>query len=181
MPEPLGNAVVVSCFVDANHGGDLVTRRSHTGIIMYVNNSPISWFSKKQNTVESSTFGSELVALRNAVDMVEALRYKLRMFGIPIMGEANMFCDNRGVVLSTSRSEARLNKKHNAICFHRIREAVARGMIRIGKENGDTNISDLLTKVVSTYRRRNLLSQIYIKGGNFNDNDNDKEGRAGSS
>ena len=47
MPKPLGNNVVTSCFVDANHAGDLVTRRSHTGVIIYVNNAPITWLSKK--------------------------------------------------------------------------------------------------------------------------------------
>jgi hypothetical protein len=63
MPEPKGQPVVVSCFVDANHAGNVITRRSHTGILIYVQNAPIIWFSKHQNTVESSSFGSEFVAL----------------------------------------------------------------------------------------------------------------------
>ena len=165
MPPPLGNPVTVSCFVDANHAGDLVTRRSHTGIILYVNNAPIQWYSKKQNTVESSTFGSEFVAARIATDMIEALRYKLRMFGIPVEGPANLFCDNRSVVTNTSRPESRLNKKHNAICFHRVREAAAAGMIRVGKEDTESNLADLLTKVLDTARRFNLMKFIYPKGG----------------
>ena len=117
--------------------------------------------------------------MRIATDLVEGLRYKLRMFGIPIQGETNVFCDNRGVVLSTAKPKARLNKKHNAICFHRVREAVARGMIRIGKEKGETNIADLLPKVLNTPRRRFLLQQIYRKEGSVKDDDTKK--RAGSS
>lgn len=70
MPEPLGNAVDITCFVDANHAGNVVTRRSHTGILIFVQNAPILWFSKKQNTVESSSFGSEFVALRIAKEML---------------------------------------------------------------------------------------------------------------
>jgi hypothetical protein len=54
-PEPLGEAVTISCFCDANHAGNVVTRRSHSGIIIFVQNAPIIWFSKKQNTVEAST------------------------------------------------------------------------------------------------------------------------------
>ena len=61
MPEPKGKSVIISCFVDANHAGNMITRRSHTGIIIYVQNAPIIWFC--QNTVESSSFGSEFVAL----------------------------------------------------------------------------------------------------------------------
>ncbi|KAI2501062.1 Reverse transcriptase (RNA-dependent DNA polymerase) [Fragilaria crotonensis] len=77
MPEPKGKSVTISCFVDANHAGNVITRRSHTGIIVYVQNAPIIWFSKRQNTVEASSFGSEFVALRTAKDIIVALRYKL--------------------------------------------------------------------------------------------------------
>ena len=85
-PKARGNSVTMTCYVDANHAGCRVTRRSHTGVIIFVNRAPIIWYSKHQNTVESSTFGSEFVAMRIAVvDLIEALRYKLRMFGVPII------------------------------------------------------------------------------------------------
>ena len=45
MPEPKGKHVSTSCFVDANHAGNVVTRRSLTGILIYVNNAPIIWYS----------------------------------------------------------------------------------------------------------------------------------------
>ena len=54
-PSPKGKRVQITCFVDAHHGGDQVTRRSITGIIIYVNKAPIIWYSKRQNTVETST------------------------------------------------------------------------------------------------------------------------------
>jgi hypothetical protein len=72
MPEPRGCSVVTSCFVDSDHAGCRLTRRSHTGVLIFVNNAPILWHSKRQNTVESSTFGSEFVALRTAVDMIDS-------------------------------------------------------------------------------------------------------------
>ena len=93
-PEALGVPVVMSTFVDADHAGCKATRRSHTGVLIYLNNSPILWFSKRQTTVETSTFGSEIVAMRSAIELVEGLRYKLRMMGVPISGSTNMFCDN---------------------------------------------------------------------------------------
>ena len=105
MPEPLGNPVNMKyVFVDANHAGNLVTRRSHTGILLYIQNSPIVWLSQWQNTVETSTFGSECVALRIARDLTVSMQYTLRMFGVPIDGPAEIFCDNQGVVKNTSRS-----------------------------------------------------------------------------
>jgi hypothetical protein len=75
MPEPKGNSVNITVFVDADHAGDRATRRSFTGILIYVNRAPIIWYSKKQNTVESSTFGSKFVAMRIATEITEGLQY----------------------------------------------------------------------------------------------------------
>ena len=160
MPEPKGKSVMVSCFVDANHAGNVISRWSHTGIIIYVQNVPILWFSKRQNAVESSSFGSEFVALRTAKDMLVALQYKLRMFGVPIGGPANVFCDNNGVVKNTTIPESMLAKKHNAINYHAIREAVAARILRVGKEDGMTNLADLFTKVLTADCRRALCRHI---------------------
>lgn len=59
------------------------------------------WHSKHQNTVEASTFGSEFQAMKNAVELTEAMRYKLRMFGaLPVVPRDNamkVFCDNEAV------------------------------------------------------------------------------------
>lgn len=160
MPPSLGQSVRISCFVDANHAGNAVTRRSHTGILIFVQNTPIIWFSKKQNTVESSTFGSEFVALRVARDLIVALRYKLRMFGIPIDGPADVFCDNQGVVNNTTMPQSTLSKKHNAVNYHACREAACAGIWRIAKEDTETNLADLLTKTLSHNRRWTLLGGI---------------------
>ncbi len=158
MPVPLGNAVQMSCFVDADHAGNRVTRRSHSGIFILLNNTPVVVFSKRQNTCESSTYGSELVAMRIAKDMVSALRIKLKCFGIPLTGPTNVFCDNNAVVLNVSTPESTLTKKHNAINYHIIREAVAAGIIRVGKEDTLTNIADVFTKLVPFTRKYQLLS-----------------------
>jgi hypothetical protein len=91
--------------------------------------APIIWYSKQQNTVESLTFGSEFVALRMAVELIIGLRYKLRMFGVPVEGAANIFCNNQRDVHNSSTPESTLVKKHNAICYHRLREASAAGII----------------------------------------------------
>jgi hypothetical protein len=146
IPEPLGNPVDTSAYVDANHAGNLANRRSHSGILIYVNNSPILWYSKRQNTVESSSFGSEFVALRIATEMIEALRYKLRMFGVPLIGPTNVFCDNKSVVTNATVPSSVLNKRHNAICYHRVREAQAAGTIRVAWIPGTENLADLFTK-----------------------------------
>ena len=46
MPELWGHLVTISAFVDANHGGNVVMRWSHSGIFLFVQNAPIIWFLK---------------------------------------------------------------------------------------------------------------------------------------
>jgi len=70
-----------------------MTRRTHTGFVIFVNKAPIIWFSKRQQTVESSAFSLEFIAMKSCIEKIRGLRYKLRMFGIPIQddGPAHIF------------------------------------------------------------------------------------------
>ena len=128
--------------------------------MIYINKAPISWFSKRQTTIESSTFGSEFVALRLATEQIISLRYKLRMFGIPIDHDANVFCDNEAVFKNASIAESRLTKKHNSICFHRVREAVASGILMPYKVETKYNLSDILTKSLPGFKRLEIRRMI---------------------
>jgi len=159
-PEPRGHAVQMNAFVDANHAGNKITRRSHTGIIIYLNCSPIMWYSKAQNTVESSTFGSEFIAMRILVELLESLRYKLRMMGIPIDGPANAFCDNKSVVTNATVPTSTLKKKHNSIAYHKVCEAVAAKVLCIAKVHTSENLADLLTKPLAGPQLKHLIQKI---------------------
>jgi hypothetical protein len=160
MPAPRGKHMTTHCFVDANHAGDTETRRSQTGILLFCNRAPIIWFSKRQNSVEASTFGSEFTAMKNAVEMIEAMRHKLRMFGVPIDGPTNMFCDDGAVCANTTKPESTLTKKHHGIAHHRSREAVAAGTVRVSKEHTSTNLADVFTKIMCSPKREELLDSF---------------------
>ena len=105
-----GKFMSIHCFVDVNHAGDTDTRQSQTGILLFFNSAPIIWFSKRQNSFDASTFESEFTATNNAVEIIEALQYKLHMFGFPIDGSTNIFYDNGAVCVSTTRPESTLSK-----------------------------------------------------------------------
>ena len=97
-----------------------------------------------------------LLTLRVCKELIVTLRYKLWMFGIPIDGPADVYCDNQGIVKNASIPESTLTKKHNAINYHAVREAAAAGILRVGKEDGTTNLADLLTKVLTGKKRWTL-------------------------
>jgi hypothetical protein len=140
---------------------ELEGRRSRTGLVIYLNKAPVIWYSKRQNTVEAATFGSEFIALKTAIDQVEALWYKLRMFGIPINGPTSIFCDNESVVINATHSESPLRRKHAAIAYHRCREAQAAGHVKIGWQDGQNNPADVLTKLLFGPRLRALLKRLF--------------------
>ena len=97
MPRPSRRSVVTSSFVDASHGVNKVTRRPHSGYVLFINRAPVKWTRKRQQTVETSAFLSEFIALKQCIGDVENLRFKLRMFGIPISEDQPatiILCDN---------------------------------------------------------------------------------------
>ena len=73
--------------------------------------------------METSSFGLEFVLLRIATELVEALRYKLICFGVQMDGPPSIFCDNKLVVTNASVIASMLNKRHNAIFYHQVRES----------------------------------------------------------
>ena len=82
------------------------------------------------------------------------------MFGIPIEGSTNVYCDNEAVYKNTVLPESVLKKKHHSIAYHRCREATAAGTIRVAKQGTLKNLADLFTKTLSAERRRFLLDRF---------------------
>jgi hypothetical protein len=110
----------MTVYVDADHAHNLVTRRSITGILVMLNNMPIIWISKRQKTVETSTYGSELEASRIATELILEIRYMLRSLGVAFDEPALMLGDNMSLFLNTTFLSSVLKKKHIAIAYHRV-------------------------------------------------------------
>ena len=94
--------------------------------------------------------------MKTAVEMIEGLRNKLRMLGIPVEGPANIYCDNEAMTKNTQVPESTLKKKHHSITYHRCREAVTAGTVRAAKQGTRKNLADVLTAA----RRQFLLERF---------------------
>ena len=145
-PKPLGKFVTLTHYVDANLMHDVTSGRSVTGILHLLNKTPIDWYSKKQATVETATYGSEFVAARTCVEQIVDLRTTLYFLGVPVRDKSYMFGDNKSVVDSSMQVHAKLHKRHTMLSFHRVREAIASGMILFTFINGNINPADILSK-----------------------------------
>ena len=158
MPRAKGRPVMITSYVDASHGANKVTRKSHTGYIIFMNRAPILWYSKRQQTVETSAFSSEMLALKVCVEAIQGLRYKLRMFGVPLpKGEPSyVLCDNESAVKNASRVESVLNKKHSSVAYNYVRWGTAAGIIRVAWIRSEENLADPLTKRLPSIKRELL-------------------------
>eukprot|EP00804_Cyclotella_cryptica_P021205 CCRYP_001503-RD/>CCRYP_001503-RD protein AED:0.33 eAED:0.33 QI:0/-1/0/1/-1/1/1/0/233 len=159
-PKPLGKGVTLRMFVDSDHAGDKVSRRSRTGFVIFLNYGMIDWLSKKQSTVETSVFGAEFCTMKHGIENLRGIRYKLRMMGVPVKGPSYVYGDNMSVVTNVSKPESTLRKKSNSICYHAVREAVAMGEALVAHILTKKNLADLFTKVLYGQTRRFLVDRM---------------------
>ena len=139
-------AVATTTTMDANLIHCLATGKSLTGCLHFVNKTPVDWYSKKQATVETATYGSEFVAAKTATEQIMDIRQTLRYLGAPIGSKSFLFGDKRFVVTSTTLPHSTFTKHHNIKAFHRVREAIAAKLMAFYWIQSAYNLSDMLSK-----------------------------------
>ena len=115
---------------------------------MFVGSTPVHWSSKPQGCIASSTYCAEFIALRHPTEDAISLRYMLRCLGVPVTAPTNVFGDNFGVIQSANIPHSDLRKKHVAISYHFVREAVAAKTINPIWIRTDENFADIATKAL---------------------------------
>ena len=169
IPTPLGKTVQLTTYVDANLFHDIITGRSVTGILHLINKTPFDWYSIKQATVETATYGSEFTAAQIAVDQIITNKNILQYLGVPIKEKAYMFGDNKSVVDSSSIPHSKLHKRHNFLSFHRVREAIAAKIVTVNFIPGSINPADLLSKHWGHQQVKVVLKTLLFYEGNTHD------------
>jgi hypothetical protein len=159
-PYPVTNSeMTITAFADANLGSDDTLGRACTGTILFLGKSPISWQSKRQKSVATSTYSAEYAALRTTSDEIIAMRYLLQSLGV-VVPIARVYGDNEGVVRSSTLEETQLKARHNILNFHRIRQCIAAGIMELSHISSDENIADVFTKMLSGRQFEHLIGQI---------------------
>lgn len=171
-----GKELQVTIFVDASHASDLDTRRSVSSYLVFVGKTIIASYSKRQNTVETSTYSSELVAFRAAVDKAIAVRFNLRALGLKVTKPVVMLCNSSSVCSNLQLPSSTLKKKHQAVAWHRCREAVAMGIVKVAHVCSDYNLADLGTKPKGPQDYYRLLAEVFYGKQYSHPDDDDKMG-----
>ena len=132
--------MIVTCFVDEKNAGKQKYRRNQTCVLIFINRYPINCYRKRQTKIESSTFALELCEMKESVDMVGSLRYKLRVFSVPIERLANIYCENKVVYNNAAILESTLKMKHHLICYNQCQDSLFAGYIRVGNKFTENNL-----------------------------------------
>ena len=140
-----------------------------TAILHFINKTLFVWFSRKQPTVNTATFGAESSAARTSIEQMRANKATLQYLGVPICGPSILLGDNKTVVDSTSIGNSRLHKQHLMISYHYVREALATGEYVYCFMNGKYNPSDVLSKHWCHNDMFCLLKPILFMSGNVFD------------
>ena len=159
-PEQLLPELDINIFCDSDHGHDKVTGRSITGLISFVGSTPVTWQSKRQSSVQTSTFGAEFVALKKAVEEAVEIRYHLRSMGVKVSKPTSIFVDNSGVVINASDPGSTLNKKCVALAYHFVREHAANSIVQIRKIDSTDNYADPFTKSLTSSDHHDFFYEI---------------------
>ena len=146
VPIPKGKSIKMWTFADANLMHDALSGKAVTAILHFFNKTPIDWYSKRQNTVNTATYGAEGDAARTAIEQIRSNKLTLMYLGVPIDGPALLLGDNKTIVENTTTPHGKLHKRHLMLSYHYVREAVASGSYKYAFVNGKDNLSDVLSK-----------------------------------
>ena len=152
--KPLVREVDLRMFVDSDHATDETTRWSRTGYFIYMNSELVNWLYKNQLTIETSVFEAEFVSMKQGMEAVCGIRYKLRMMGMIISGPTYVYGDNMLVIYNTQRPDSTLRKKSNSVCYHAMCELVAMGESLTGHTPTAEKCADLSTKIIPGGQKR---------------------------
>jgi hypothetical protein len=115
-------------------------------ILHLINKTPLDWYSEKQATIETATYGSEFMAAHVCIEQIIDLRSTLRYLWVPIREKNFMFGNNKSVIDSSMEVHAKLHKCHTMLSFHHVREAIVSGLVGFHFIPGEHNPADILSK-----------------------------------
>ena len=150
----------LSAYSDADWVGDPMDRKSISSILVFLGNSPITWFAKKQSTVSHSSTEAEYRAIASCAAELCWIRMLLRDFGVFLSDPPVLWCDNVSALAIASNPVFHAYTKHIEVDFHFVRERVLRHDLLVKFVASQDQLVDILTKGLASPRFQWLTSKL---------------------
>jgi Reverse transcriptase (RNA-dependent DNA polymerase) len=154
------NKMIIEVYCDADWAGDKLTRRSTTGYVIKVNNSIVSWLSKKQESTAKSTAEAEIIAMGTAIKetiWIENLLIELDPKCDPYI---NIYCDNQSAITIVNQDMANTRSKHIAVNYHFIQDYIKKGNVTLQWISTGLQLADIFTKPLDRIKFHNIKDKI---------------------
>ncbi|KAI3735627.1 hypothetical protein L6452_15134 [Arctium lappa] len=156
---PKDSRFELTVFTDADHAGCKLYRKCTSGSCQFIGDKLVSWTSKKQNCVSTSTAEAEYVAAASCCSQVLWMTTQLRDFGYNYK-RVPIYCDSKSAISITANPVQHSKTKHIDVRYHFIKDHVEKGNIEIHFVQTDFQLADLFTKPLDEKRFQFLISKL---------------------
>ncbi|KAJ9539060.1 hypothetical protein OSB04_031793 [Centaurea solstitialis] len=156
---PKGLGFELQAYTDADYGGCNMDRKSTSGHLQFLGNKLVSWASKKQQCVSTSTAESEYVAAASCCSQVLWMQSQLRDYGLEYK-KIPIYCDSKSAIAISANPVQHSKTKHIDIRYHFLKDNVEKENIELYFVNTEYQLADLFTKALDEKRFKFLISRL---------------------
>ena len=153
-------------YTDSDYAGCKIDRKSTSGSCQFLGRRLVSWYSKKQHSVSTSTAEAEYIAAGSCCAQILWIRNQLRDYGL-LLSKIPIFCDNTSAIAISNNPVQHSRTKHIDIRYHFIREHVMIGTVELHFVPTEEQIADIFTKPLDESTFSKLVGELGML--NFSD------------
>ena len=146
-------------YSDADFAGCKIDRKSTSGSCQFLGGRLVSWFSKKQKSISTSTAEAEYIAAGGCCAQIMWMRNQLLDYGLSY-SKIPIYCDNQSAIAMTGNPVQHSLTKHISIRYHFIREQVLEGIIELHFVPTDQQLADIFTNPLPEATFNKLVNEL---------------------